>query len=144
MHFLLTSVPSSGFSSTLTSATFDLRVITLDTVSALVSPMTALDASFSLSPSLSRPDELLLPWLQRIGLWESGRVEFLLMGGQTRPHHQPSGHLGWFLQGEIGGEGQGKNVTVSWPSGLVHWTHVLVLSECGFESRPGRSRCLCP
>ena len=33
---------------------------------------------------------------------------------------------------------------VSWPSGLVHWTQVLVLSECGFESRPGRSRRLCP
>ena len=32
----------------------------------------------------------------------------------------------------------------SWPSGLVYWTQVLVLSECGFESRPGRSRCLCP
>ena len=32
---------------------------------------------------------------------------------------------------------------VSWPSGLVHWTQVLVLSECGFESRPGRSRRLC-
>ena len=28
---------------------------------------------------------------------------------------------------------------VSWPSGLVHWTQVLVLSECGFESRPGIS-----
>ena len=24
---------------------------------------------------------------------------------------------------------------VSWPSGLVHWTQVLVLSECGFESQ---------
>ena len=33
---------------------------------------------------------------------------------------------------------------VSWPSGLVHWTQVLVLSECGFKSRPGRSRHLCP
>ena len=34
---------------------------------------------------------------------------------------------------------------VSWPShGLVHWTQVLVLSECGFESRLGRSRRLCP
>ena len=33
---------------------------------------------------------------------------------------------------------------VSWPSGLVHWTQVLVLSECGFESRPGRSLHLCP
>ena len=33
---------------------------------------------------------------------------------------------------------------VSWPSGLVHWTQVLVLSECGFESRPGRSQRLCP
>ena len=28
----------------------------------------------------------------------------------------------------------------SWPSSLVHWTQVLVLSECGFESQPGRSR----
>ena len=27
---------------------------------------------------------------------------------------------------------------ITWPSGLVHWTQVLVLSECGFESRPGR------
>ena len=27
---------------------------------------------------------------------------------------------------------------VSWPSGLVHWTQVLML-ECGFESWPGRS-----
>ena len=27
----------------------------------------------------------------------------------------------------------------SWPSGLVHWTQVLVLSECGFESRLGQS-----
>ena len=35
-------------------------------------------------------------------------------------------------------------IGVSWPSGLVHWTQVLVLSECGFESRPGRSRRLCP
>ena len=25
---------------------------------------------------------------------------------------------------------------VSWPSGLVHWTRVMVLSECGFESWP--------
>ena len=33
---------------------------------------------------------------------------------------------------------------VTWPSGLVHWTQVLVLSECGFESRRGRSRPLCP
>ena len=33
---------------------------------------------------------------------------------------------------------------VSWPSGLVHWTHVLALSECGFKSQPGRSRRLCP
>ena len=24
---------------------------------------------------------------------------------------------------------------VLWPSGLVHWTQVLVLPECGFESR---------
>ena len=32
---------------------------------------------------------------------------------------------------------------VSWPSGPVHWTQVLVLSECVFESRPGRSRRLC-
>ena len=31
---------------------------------------------------------------------------------------------------------------VLWPSGLVHWTQVLVLPECGFESRPGRSRAL--
>ena len=29
----------------------------------------------------------------------------------------------------------------SWPSGPVHWTQVLVLSECGFESRSQR---LCP
>ena len=36
------------------------------------------------------------------------------------------------------------SVEVSWPSGLVYWTQVLVLSECGFESRPGRSRRLCP
>ena len=33
---------------------------------------------------------------------------------------------------------------VLWPSGLVHWTQVLVLPECGFESRPGRSRRLFP
>ena len=33
---------------------------------------------------------------------------------------------------------------VSWPSGLVHWPQVLALSECGFESQTGRSRCLCP
>ena len=33
---------------------------------------------------------------------------------------------------------------VSWLSGLVHWTQVLVLSKCGFESRPGRSWHLCP
>ena len=33
---------------------------------------------------------------------------------------------------------------VLWPSGLVHWTQVLVLSECVFESRPGQSRHLCP
>ena len=26
---------------------------------------------------------------------------------------------------------------ISWPSGLPHWTQVLVLSECEFESRPG-------
>ena len=32
---------------------------------------------------------------------------------------------------------------VSWPSGLVHWTQVLVLSECGFESRPSRGRGTC-
>ena len=32
---------------------------------------------------------------------------------------------------------------VLWPSGLVHWTQFLVLSECGFESRPGQLRCLC-
>ena len=25
---------------------------------------------------------------------------------------------------------------MSWPSGLVHWTQVLVLSKCGFKSRP--------
>ena len=29
------------------------------------------------------------------------------------------------------------NKGVSWPSGLVHWTQVLMLSECGFEYRPG-------
>ena len=29
-------------------------------------------------------------------------------------------------------------------SGLVHWTQVLVLSECGFESRYGWSLRLCP
>ena len=34
------------------------------------------------------------------------------------------------------------NIGVSWPSGLVHWTQVLMLSECGFESRSGRSRTL--
>ena len=28
---------------------------------------------------------------------------------------------------------------VSWPSGLVRWTQVLALSECGFASRLGRS-----
>ena len=33
---------------------------------------------------------------------------------------------------------------VSWPSGLVYWTQVLVLSEYGFKSRPGRSWRLCP
>ena len=33
---------------------------------------------------------------------------------------------------------------VSWPSGLVHWTQVLALPECEFESQPGRSRRLCP
>ena len=33
---------------------------------------------------------------------------------------------------------------VSWPSDLVHWTQVLMLSKCGFESRPGRSRRMCP
>ena len=33
---------------------------------------------------------------------------------------------------------------VLWPSSLVHWTQALVLSECGFESRPARSRRLCP
>ena len=33
---------------------------------------------------------------------------------------------------------------VLWPSGLVHWTQVLALSECGFESRPGGLRRLCP
>ena len=32
---------------------------------------------------------------------------------------------------------------MSWPSGVEHWTQVLVLSECGFESRPGWSRRLC-
>ena len=32
----------------------------------------------------------------------------------------------------------------NWPSGLVHRTQVLVLAECGFESRPGRSRRWCP
>ena len=31
---------------------------------------------------------------------------------------------------------------VLWPSGLVHWTQVLALSECGFD--PGRSWRLCP
>ena len=25
---------------------------------------------------------------------------------------------------------------MSWPNGLVHWTQVLVLSECAFKSRP--------
>ena len=35
---------------------------------------------------------------------------------------------------------QDFNSGVSWPSGLVHWTQVLVLSECEFESRPGQSR----
>ena len=30
-----------------------------------------------------------------------------------------------------------------WPSGLVHWTQVPVLSECRLESLPGRSRRLC-
>ena len=29
---------------------------------------------------------------------------------------------------------------MSWPSGLVHWTQFLVLSECGFESQPSRSQ----
>ena len=29
---------------------------------------------------------------------------------------------------------------VSWPSGLVHRTRVLGMSECGFESRFGRSQ----
>ena len=33
---------------------------------------------------------------------------------------------------------------VLWPSGLMHWTQVLVLSECEFESWPGRSQRLCP
>ena len=33
---------------------------------------------------------------------------------------------------------------VLWPSGPVHWTQALVLSEYGFESRPSRSRPLCP
>ena len=33
---------------------------------------------------------------------------------------------------------------LSWPSSLVHWTQVVVLSECGFESRQGWSWCLCP
>ena len=28
------------------------------------------------------------------------------------------------------------SVGVLWPSGLVHWTQVLALSQCGFESRP--------
>ena len=37
-----------------------------------------------------------------------------------------------------------KTLGVSWPSSLVHWTQVLVLSECGFESRPVRSQCLHP
>ena len=36
------------------------------------------------------------------------------------------------------------SVTILNPGGLVHWTQVLMLSECGFESQPGRSRCLCP
>ena len=32
---------------------------------------------------------------------------------------------------------------MSWPSGLVHWTQVLVLSECGFESGvAGRGACV--
>ena len=35
-------------------------------------------------------------------------------------------------------------IGVLWPSGLVRWTQVLALSECGFESQPGRSRLLCP
>ena len=33
---------------------------------------------------------------------------------------------------------------MSWPSGLVHWTQVLVLSECWFESGHGWSWRLCP
>ena len=35
-------------------------------------------------------------------------------------------------------------IGVSWPRGLVHRTQIQVLSECGFESRPGWSRRLCP
>ena len=46
--------------------------------------------------------------------------------------------------GTIWGLGLCHATWVSWPSGLVHWTQVLMLSECGFESWPGRSRCLCP
>ena len=41
-------------------------------------------------------------------------------------------------------EGKACQAGMSWPSGLVHWTQVLMLSECGFKSRPGRSRRLCP
>ena len=33
---------------------------------------------------------------------------------------------------------------VSWPSGRVHRIQVMVASECGFESRPGRSQHLRP
>ena len=44
----------------------------------------------------------------------------------------------------IEGDQRMTHCGVSWPSGLVHWTQVLVLSECGFESQPGRSWRLCP
>ena len=43
----------------------------------------------------------------------------------------------------ISNVGKTASMGVLWPSGLMHWTQVLVLPECGFESQPGRSRRLC-
>ena len=61
------------------------------------------------------------------------------------------GSVGYVCEGFLGDENgfllkfaYEGSYGVSWPSGLLHWTQVLALSECGFKSRTGRSRRLSP
>ena len=77
-------------------------------------------------------------------LWKQSVLVLVVVGMKDVPNWKllitnMARCLNWKINSNVHANLVPRVYGVSWPSGLVHWTRVLVLSECGFESQPGRS-----